>query len=826
MKKGTKKKPIMNVWDYLQEGDNLEKELEAEKKLRESGAIDEDMFAGVVSLEDLLGGDDEVGYLTLENLGSFLIELKVKSRDGRTSCRRPKVYFSAHPSDFAAYFDKLTDILLNHINCDIYYLDKDEAVYDREALGQRISEMSLVIFPVTENFLAGDNRAVDCEVREAICYGVPILPVLAGGDVLAFNKEVGNFEAVDMALPDFEERLGQYLNDTLFSGAELERVRKEFAASIFLSYRKKDISYARRLIGMLKSVPSLRDVAIWYDNYLTVGEDYHEEISQALQACDLFALLATPNLVNEDNYVCRTEYPAAIKYGKTVFAAEACPTDRGALANMYRGEYPIFSADDKAGLSAFIEERLKEKLDAVQDTPEHKYYIGTAYYAGIFTDVNRELGVRLLSESAEAGYPPAAAKLIRIRRYDPDSIAADDIVRWGENAVKALTVEKVTDPALYETIADELVCQYIVGHNTKKAEKLIRQMMETVGSSPMRKAEYFEKYARLYFRLANALDMQGDAQGAEQNSDLACDYIEKLLQMDLADFPNDLYYLILGTAARIGGKRGNIQKAIGAGEKAKVRFSRDAADEGETIAYAQFAVNYVSLLFQIGKPNDALELASETEKMLLPLPSRDIVLDSLSLLYETVGNIYYTAANGDSDLLGAALHYFNKAVNTVAKMSDDNLLGKSLRFSQYCLNFGNALSQCNLSDNAITMFTNVISVCQEQAFDAEKRYLFLKTAVKNLTIELVSVHRYEEAIAQYCEFLDMADNGQLEWADAAYDCADDCFRIAYIAIHFLDDRVRALPYLEKALGYLKQITPMDEDAKELYQRIMELSHAD
>ena len=41
-----------------------------------------------------------------------------------------------------------------------------------------------------------------------------------------------------------------------------------------------------------------RDIAIWYDEFLTPGENFNDAIKEALQKSGLFVLTVTPNLVN------------------------------------------------------------------------------------------------------------------------------------------------------------------------------------------------------------------------------------------------------------------------------------------------------------------------------------------------------------------------------------------------------------------------------------------------------------------------------------------------------------------------------------------------
>ena len=95
-----------------------------------------------------------------------------------------------------------------------------------------------------------------------------------------------------------------------------------FDATIFLSYRKKDRAYALELMKLIHDVPRAQGVRIWYDEFLSIGRDFNENIDNELKNCDLFALTVTPNTLEKGNYVLDTEIPNARKYEKSFMAVE------------------------------------------------------------------------------------------------------------------------------------------------------------------------------------------------------------------------------------------------------------------------------------------------------------------------------------------------------------------------------------------------------------------------------------------------------------------------------------------------------------------------
>lgn len=92
---------------------------------------------------------------------------------------------------------------------------------------------------------------------------------------------------------------------------------------------------------LIHSHPECRDIAIWYDEFLTPGESFKENISKVLSDSKLFALLVTPNLLEEPdgrpNYVMAEEYPAAQQSGIEILPAEMENTDKEKLSEKYKG---------------------------------------------------------------------------------------------------------------------------------------------------------------------------------------------------------------------------------------------------------------------------------------------------------------------------------------------------------------------------------------------------------------------------------------------------------------------------------------------------------
>lgn len=264
--------------------------------------------------------------------------LKYKTRGNSHPRGKSKVYFCSHPDDFQLYFDSLSDDILEIENCAIYYHEN----LNEEDLLDDLSQMQMVVIPITAKFLFQTNKAREVVFTYVLNHHIPILPVMEDvGLASYFNQICGNLQFLN---PNQQERTEipykQKLKEMILSvllGDELkEKIRSAFDAYVFLSYRKKDRQYAQELMELIHKNEFCRDIAIWYDEFLTPGENFNGAIEKALKKSQLFALVVTPNLVNEDNYVMKIEYPMAMNEAKKIFPAELVPTSHIELKQKYQ----------------------------------------------------------------------------------------------------------------------------------------------------------------------------------------------------------------------------------------------------------------------------------------------------------------------------------------------------------------------------------------------------------------------------------------------------------------------------------------------------------
>lgn len=343
--------------------------------------------------------------------------LNYKTRGDSHPAGKRKVYFACHPDDFCRYFDEITDDIFETQNCAVYYPDPEQD-YTAEELTDYLSEMQLLVVPITEKLLTDQTRVMDIEIPYALKRNIPILPLMQEASLdEPFRAVFGDLQYLDKHLQDntaisFAEKLKKYLDAILVSDATARKVRAAFDAYIFLSYRKKDRKYAQDLMRRIHKNDFCRDIAIWYDEFLIPGESFNHAISEALNKSDLFTLVVTPNLINEENYIMKVEYPHAKQAGKTILPVEMVQTDRETLEKIYEG-IPVCAGADESALSDALMRSLRRiALEENNDDPQHDFFIGLAYLSGIDVEVDHDRAVKLITGAAERGCEAAISKLI------------------------------------------------------------------------------------------------------------------------------------------------------------------------------------------------------------------------------------------------------------------------------------------------------------------------------------------------------------------------------------------------------------------------------
>lgn len=369
------------------------------------------------------------------------MKLKYKTRGMSDPKGKPKVYFSSHPEDFDEALPLITEDLLSHANCAVFYDEENgSADFAETELEDVLKEMQLVVFAVTSRFIHERNRAKDKELPLALKNHIPVLPImLENGLGYEFSNNCAKIQVVpkygtDPTAIPYDDVLQTFLDSVLVGDELAEQVRDAFDAYVFLSYRKKDRKHAQRLMRLIHENKQFRDIAIWYDEFLVPGESFNEAIKDAFNKSSLFAMAVTPHLEEEGNYVMRVEYPMARNRKNENDDFEIIPVEMYESEDGKEGEDWRIDQSHLKGKKEFeyqeisdlqdehrLQEMNKSFLNALEriakkendGSSRHRFFIGLAYLNGIDVEINRERALELLQGASEAPSPcmEATAKL-------------------------------------------------------------------------------------------------------------------------------------------------------------------------------------------------------------------------------------------------------------------------------------------------------------------------------------------------------------------------------------------------------------------------------
>ena len=305
-----------------------------------------------------------------------------------------KVYFSCINED-KGLIDVIAEDIWKIIDCAIYYHEESiiGSDIDRVDFEQNLSKMKLFVVLITTKYLTTNNAAKNIEFGYAINNHIPIIPIaMEAGleDLFASEMNVvcpgyGNIQLLKYHVSDHSElsyldKLNRDIKSILFDSKEVNRIKKVFTSRIFLSYRKKDRILAQQLMSIIHSIPSFQRTAIWYDEYLSTGEAWNNQIQEALDNSNLFLLLVTPSIVEPDNYVIREEFPAAkIKKIPIVPAQKDHQNFTAETEKRFKEIFPDLHTLVDGNNADALEQALWKVADTGSSTLETDYLVGLAF---------------------------------------------------------------------------------------------------------------------------------------------------------------------------------------------------------------------------------------------------------------------------------------------------------------------------------------------------------------------------------------------------------------------------------------------------------------
>lgn len=400
--------------------------------------------------------------------------MNCKKRNTSIESGVPGAYFLAHPDDMK-YLDEIAEDVLKLCDCAIYYGD----LCDEDEVKLAIDFVQFVIVPVTAQFIGTQNCAKG--VLEYALNNKPVLFLLKGEnvDLKEFNEisderqYIDKNDRSDAAFP-YERKLQSFL-DSVIIGEELKKRiwDKEFAARIFLSYRKKDRRNVAAIVKRIQKYDFARDVGVWFDEYLESGEKFNDVIRKEIDKASVFLLSVTKNIFEEGNYVLTEEYPRAERNRKEI-------VDRKySVLPVYTKEYPVDEEDIQTFREMYSDEiypidvdnatefenRLRDALSdiincEINTSSEHEYYIGLAYLKGIYTVANSEIAEKFIKKAAYKGNFEAMKKLAEMYEYGDGIVRSiDESLKWyfklareSKNRFESGDDEWKFDKALYDMV--------------------------------------------------------------------------------------------------------------------------------------------------------------------------------------------------------------------------------------------------------------------------------------------------------------------------------------------------------------------------------------
>lgn len=358
------------------------------------------------------------------------IKLQYRSTGNISPYGLKRMYFTCHPDDFEECFERVCQDVLGIVDREhsekihfaVYYTEDMTTPFTQEDRSELLTNVNVMIVPVTKKLLTSPNRARDEDIPFAVQNSIKVIPIIMEPELLSYYRDnpylsklqYVNTVGADTTEVDYIKKLTAYLEMSSHNAESIRRMREAFSAHIFLSYRKKDRTYANQLMKSLHNDEDLWGAAFWYDEQLTPGEVYTDEIMEALQNSDLYLLLVTPRLLEEGNYVMEKEYPEARRLGKTILPIMMAETSLDALQQSFEDLPEVISFDDEIACQEYVKAALYESpLHPVRDS-EELYQLGKAYWNGIDTEISMEIGFLLLTRAALQLHIKACEKVISI----------------------------------------------------------------------------------------------------------------------------------------------------------------------------------------------------------------------------------------------------------------------------------------------------------------------------------------------------------------------------------------------------------------------------
>jgi len=350
-----------------------------------------------------------------------------------------RLYFSCCREDFSHFAKISADIWAIEKDCVIAHIDFSRELEVADHFPE-IDDSQILVIPVTRKLLTTPNHAW-AEFLHAAENKMAILPVLMDADAEAlFNEKSGERQFLVPSDPDYPEKLQRFLQSVLVKDDLAKRVREAFPLKIFLSYCREDRSFVAELMRLIHAKDEYRQIAIWYDKYLSVGINFEDTIFEQIDGSEVFGITLTPNLVGRPNYVQKKEYPYARDQKKRIILFEVLSTDKESLGGFEGVErFSILAANDEKTFYQALAGELEGLVTQTRSAQpgETDYLVGMAYLNGLQVEFDRSYAAGRLERAGNQGSLPAILRLVTMYRNGIGvSRDAGKAIKWQKKATE------------------------------------------------------------------------------------------------------------------------------------------------------------------------------------------------------------------------------------------------------------------------------------------------------------------------------------------------------------------------------------------------------
>lgn len=443
--------------------------------------------------------------------------------------------------------EKLRDELIDRIlscecakDCACWY---DEECGDSSVgkeLAERLKNVSLIIFAVSNRMLTRRDRplTVDLKIARSCC--IPILPILVSG--ADYGEYSYNFENIPCAMQDdeyFAEDLESRLSLLLGSVQQSARLSDStFCGKLYLCALPQDGLLTTRLAAVIREIEFCRDFALIRDDVFGEYKTPVIEQRHMIDDCDAVIIISTPHLLDQGNSIMDIVLPYSIYAGKPIIAVEMEPVNLSMIRNIDKDFPTPVSVNDNQRLRELLGDAVGDLYHANVSTP-HRYLLGLSYLFSQGVEPNSKMALKLLTSAARDGLYDAQRQLAFIYRTGIGTERdIDSAILWQKSMIKTLTEIYNSDTSLEnaDSLAEalnELGSFYELLEQPDKAENAYDNCI-ALSKRRLRAANtvcpLVEQYAVAKRRKGNLRARKFDLKSAEENYRQALEFLNYMLR--------------------------------------------------------------------------------------------------------------------------------------------------------------------------------------------------------------------------------------------------------------------------------------------------------